>query len=126
MESVDLASQLLGTWMVTEVRSGTIPPGTAPTLVFEAKRLAGFAGCNHFGAALQVGEGGALTLGPAEVTRRACAAPQMDVEVAVLRALQRINAVAFEADGTIVFKAYGTVQLRATRAPGPDSQPRSP
>jgi heat shock protein HslJ len=118
MNADDTAARLLGTWAVTEVRSGTIPDDTVPTLMFEAGRLAGFAGCNNFGASLEVGEGGALKLGPAAITRRACPAPQMDVEVAVLRALQRINAVAFEGDGQIVLSAFGTVMLRATRAEG--------
>lgn len=118
MEAETTAARLMGTWAVTEVRSGTIPDGTVPTLVFEADRLAGFAGCNSFGATLAVEAGGELKLGPAAVTRMACAAPQMDVEAAVLRALQRVNAVAFEGDGQIVLSAFGTVMLRATRASG--------
>jgi heat shock protein HslJ len=118
MEADDIAARLMGTWAVTEVRSGTIPDGTVPTLVFEADRLAGFAGCNNFGATLQVGEGGALKLGPAAITRMACAAPQMDVEAAVLRALQRVNAVEFDGDGQIVLSAFGTVMLRASRVSG--------
>lgn len=118
MDAQNAAARLMGTWAVTEVRSGTIPDGTVPTLVFEADRLAGFAGCNNFGASLSVGDGGALKLGPAAITRMACAAPQMDVEAAVLRALQRVNAVAFEGEGQIVLSAFGTVMLRATRASG--------
>lgn len=118
MEADETAARLTGAWAVTEVRSGTIPAGTVPTLVFETGRLAGFAGCNDFGASLEIGAGGALRLGPAAITRKACPSPQMDLEVALLRALQRINAVAFEGDGQIVLTAFGTTMLRARRAAG--------
>lgn len=118
MDAEETAARLSGTWEVTEVRSGSIPEGVVPTLVFEPGRLAGFAGCNNFGATLEMGEGGALRLGPAAITRRACSSPQMDIEVAVLRTLQRINAVAFEGEGQIVLSAFGTAMLRARRAAG--------
>ncbi len=115
--AADTATLLIGTWTVTEVRSGTIPQDTLPTLVFETGRLAGFAGCNRFGATLAVGDGGALAIGPAAITRMACAAPQMEVEAAILRALQRIDAVAFDSNGQIALLAFGTVMMRAARAP---------
>ena len=112
----DLAARLAGNWTVTEVFQATIPPEVEPTLVFEAERLAGFAGCNRFGMPLGYGPGGALTLGLPAATRKSCGGPVMDLEKAILSALRRINKVAFEADDAIALSAYGLQLMRAKRA----------
>jgi heat shock protein HslJ len=116
MTSLDLATRLAGTWMITEVRNATIPAYSAPTLVFEPERLAGFAGCNNFGVPVTYGDDNGLVLGDPEFTLNICGAGEMDLEAQIFNALQRISEVAFDSENQITLSAFGTTMLKAEKA----------
>ncbi|NKB15864.1 MAG: META domain-containing protein [Sphingomonadales bacterium] len=115
MTGESAAERLAGTWTVTEVANGTIPEGITPALVFEADQLAGFAGCNNFGAPATYGADGAVKFGGARLTRKACDQTIMSFEVAMIRAIERTNSVDFDSADQITLTGFGKVMLRATR-----------
>lgn len=115
MHSEDLRTQLAGTWHVVRLRGAVIPETGVPELVFEPARLAGFAGCNRFGAPLTYGEGGSLAIGAPASERKACGDAAMKVEAQVLRAVMRINSVTFEGADRIILRAFGTEMMVAER-----------
>ena len=111
----DDAARLAGNWRVIEVQDAPIPEGAVPRLVFEPARLAGFTGCNEFGAPLTYGAEGAIRLGEAVATRRLCGPASMTLETQMLYALRVLNAVTFETEDRIALVAYGSVMMRAER-----------
>lgn len=58
-----------------------------PTLSIESGRVAGFAGCNRFGAEIQSKGGETWALGPVAATRMACEEAEMVLERDFLSAL---------------------------------------
>lgn len=111
----DDAARLAGTWRIIEVVDATIPEGAVPQLVFEPDRLAGFAGCNNFGASLRYDGDGQITLGEAVATLNICGAAVMALEAQVLNGLSIVNSVAFDGDDMVALLAYGDVMMRAER-----------
>jgi heat shock protein HslJ len=95
-----------------------VPDGVEVTAVFEADKVSGNAGCNHYFA----GVGGGpydLHIGPAGSTRMACAPPLMAVEDRYLTALRNVRQFSFlygalaltyakdEGTGTLLFVPSG-------------------
>ncbi len=106
---------LSGQWEVTELAGASLLPDSPPTLVFGPDGVSGFAGCNQFSATLSVQDGN-LVFGPMAMTKMACGEAEMAVEIAMISALERINAATLEADGTLALTGYGQPMIRATPA----------
>lgn len=104
-------------WVATEVGDRALTVEDGVTLDIGADRIAGRSGCNRFTgaatlAALTPGYG-TLTVGPVAGTRMACMGAAMEIEAAVLGALERVEAWQIEADGTLVLTGGDQVLLRA-------------
>ncbi len=118
MTAEDTSARLAGTWAVTEVADAVIPDGIAPTLVFSPDQVAGFAGCNNFGAPATYEDGGKLAFDGARITRMACEPEIMTFEAAMIRAVERVSDVAFDGADRITLTGFGVFMLRATRLTG--------
>lgn len=106
-DSIDLLAGI--PWRVEDVDGAGILDAAMITLEFDAltRRLAGSAGCNRFNAAYDLsGEG--LSIGPAAVTRMACAATLMDQEQRFLSILERITR--FDIDETGALQLFANDQ----------------
>ena len=115
MTGEELAAQLSGKWIITEVADAEIPLGAIPTLVFDTERLAGFAGCNHYDVEASYGDNGAVGFGDAELTEKVCGVAAMDLESQIVNALQLIDGVRFDAGNRIALTASGDAMIRAER-----------
>ncbi len=62
----------------------------------------GYAGCNRIFGSISKIKDGEILFGTIGSTKRMC--PNMNVELLVLKALNKIEKFYFEADGTLVFK----------------------
>lgn len=110
MSSVDLA----GEWVVTDLMDATLPEGPPVTLAFEAGEISGFSGCNRFNATVAI-DGTKVSFGPLAMTRMACGQEAMAVEIAFIRAMQRINEAQIDADGVLSLMGFGLEMMRARR-----------
>jgi heat shock protein HslJ len=106
---------LSGQWEVIELTGAALVPGQPPTISFGAGSVTGFAGCNQYSTTIGLQDGN-LVFSPLGMTRMACGEAEMAVEIAMIRAFQRINAATLEADGTLALTGYGLPMLRARRA----------
>lgn len=115
MTGEELAAQLSGKWIITEVADAEIPYGAIPTLVFDPEGLGGFAGCNRFGVEASYGENGAVEFGDAELTEKVCGVAAMNLESQIVNALQLIDGVRFDEGTRIALTASGDAMIRAER-----------
>ena len=82
--------------------SRTEPDGTAPadagiTLSIGGGRVSGKSACNRYSATIGDGESpGNIIIGPAMVTRMACADELMDIESSYLASLSRVESFSFQ------------------------------
>jgi heat shock protein HslJ len=84
-------STLAGTrWQLREIDGAAALPAPRVSLVFEAGRLGGYAGCNHYGAAWR-SAGGGLRVEAPEASARGCAGAPMRQEIAYLGVLPRVQ-----------------------------------
>jgi heat shock protein HslJ len=113
MSSNSLAD-LAGEWVVTELMDATLPDGPPVTLRFEAGAVSGFSGCNTYTATVAM-TGDKLALGSLGMTRMACGQEAMAVEIAFIRAMQRIDEAAIGADGMLSLSGFGMEMMRARR-----------
>lgn len=101
-------------WKGDERFSGESPP----TLAMADGRLAGFAGCNRFNAAVSAGGSpGEMQVSPPATTRRACAEAEMAVETRFTQLLVRATRFAFTPGGLVLSYrtedgGYGALRLR--------------
>lgn len=101
-------------WKRDERFSGESPP----TVMVADGRLAGFAGCNRFNAAVSAGGSpGELQVSPPATTRRACSEAEMAVETRFTQLLARVNRFAFTPGGLVLSYrtedgGYGALLLR--------------
>lgn len=111
-------------WQLVSVQQSSrtyIPadPLTVPSVQFttdvEAEdarmRVAGFTGCNRFFGTYVAGEDGSLELGPLGVTRMACPPKVMEVETAMLQALERAERYELRANELLVHGMGGTARF---------------
>lgn len=113
MSSTDLAD-LQGEWVVTELMDATLPDGPPVTLLFDSGQVSGFSGCNTYTTTASV-TGGKLALGSLGMTRMACGQEAMAVEIAFIRAMQRIDEARIGPDGTLSLSGFGLEMMRARR-----------
>ncbi len=106
---------LSGRWEVIELTGAALVPGQPPTIEFGAEGVTGFAGCNQYWTTISVQDGN-LVFDPLGTTKMACGEAEMAVEIAMIRAFERINAAALEPDGTLALTGYGLPMLRAKPA----------
>jgi heat shock protein HslJ len=113
MSSTDLAD-LKGEWVVTDLMDATLPEGPPVTLRFEDGQVRGFSGCNTYTATVAMAAG-KLALGALGMTRMACGQEAMAVEIAFMRAMQRIDEASIGADGMLSLSGFGLEMMRARR-----------
>ena len=79
-------------WTLIEMDGQPLPQDLdAPLIHFDAQKVRGFAGCNRFTASVQETRPGELEVGAAAAERKACPAPQMDLEQKFLAELDAVN-----------------------------------
>lgn len=79
-------------WTLLEIDGQPLPAGVEPPLIHFAKdSLRGFAGCNRFSAPVQESKPGEIDIGAAVVEKKACPAPQMELEQKFLAQLDAVN-----------------------------------
>jgi len=88
----------------------TVPMAITPTLVFEADRATGNAGCNTFSASYTV-TGNALKFGPATATQMACQEPIASVEKAYVATLAVVDTVTMKGPNLVMTQANGLAGL---------------
>lgn len=95
-----------------------LPAGDQVTLrLGKDGRVSGSAGCNRCMGAYEVGEAGALKLGPLATTRMACEPPRMETERAFLAGMGAVNRLSV-ADGRLFLHEKDT-GARWVFAPAP-------
>ena len=106
-------------WVLTHWKSDERFGGESPpTLAMADGRLAGFAGCNRFNAAVSAGASpGELQVSAPATTRRACAEAEMAVETRFTQLVARVNRFAFMPGGLVLSYrtedgGYGALLLR--------------
>jgi heat shock protein HslJ len=68
-----------------------------PTALIYYDRIAGFGGCNRYTGPLVESDPGTLQVGDLVATRKACAAPAMDLEQQFLERLGRVDRYTLQA-----------------------------
>lgn len=86
----------------------------APSLRFDAGRVAGSGGCNRFGGTYQLA-GDVLSFSPLAATRMACPAEIMTREQEFFAMLGRVRGLSFTGDGLELKDAEGQVLARFVR-----------
>jgi heat shock protein HslJ len=89
-----LAVSMLGAneWTLVEMDGQPLPRDVDPPLIhFETDRVRGFAGCNRFTASVKETKPGELDVGAAAAEKKACPAPQMELEQKFLTQLDAVN-----------------------------------
>lgn len=96
---LSLAALEGSSWLMTGMARGQpLPQDAEVTLSFEAGRISGQSACNRYSAEIRDGERpGDIIIGQAIVTRKACPAPLMEVEMHYLDALSQVTAFSFQA-----------------------------
>ncbi len=110
-----------GTWTILGYHDGAssvVSPvtGSAPAMTFADGTVSGSAGCNQFTGPYHV-DGESLSIGPASLTRMACAEPEgvMAQESALLRALESAATFTLDGDRLTIRRADGATAITATR-----------
>lgn len=112
--SDESADTLAGVWNLTEIHEATIPEGTAPTLDFRGDLLVGQSTCNVFKAqVLQSGDN--LSFGPMEPLNKVCGKAEMEAEIRLFRALQRVTRFEIDGKGDLLLYGFDVLQARAAR-----------
>jgi len=79
-------------WTLVQIDGQPVPQGVDPPLIhFEGEKLRGFAGCNRFTAPVTESKPGEIDIGAAGAEKKACPAPQMDLEQKFLTRLDAVN-----------------------------------
>jgi len=79
-------------WTLVEIDGQPLAAGTeAPLIHFENDTVRGFSGCNRFNASVKEAKPGEIEVGPAAGTKKACPAPQMELEQQFLAQLDAVN-----------------------------------
>ena len=85
-------------WTLVEIDGQPVPQGVDPPLIhFEGEKLRGFAGCNRFTASVTETKPGDVDIGAAAAEKKACPAPQMDLEQKFLTQLDAVNRYSYVA-----------------------------
>ena len=111
--SIRPAPPLAGTeWRVDAINGhATPPPPASYRMRFEARRLGGQFGCNHFGGDYRV-SGGILTTGAMMMTEMACSEPASSFEHWGMQVLQRPVQVVWHDERRVkLSNAAGSIEL---------------
>jgi heat shock protein HslJ len=85
-------------WTLVEMDGQPLPQDLDPPLVhFEGQKLRGFAGCNRFTAPVTESKPGEIDIGAAGAEKKACPAPQMELEQKFLTQLDAVNRYSYVA-----------------------------
>lgn len=118
--AVDVAQQLEGTWLVTNLRWGDAlrspVAGTDPTLTFDGDQLRLDAGCNAIATSWHL-DGNVLIVDPVRQTQKACPEPPgaADQEAALVDAIQSGATVDVGATTLSLLDGEGGIALVASR-----------
>jgi heat shock protein HslJ len=110
------SGDLEGAWVITMVENGVLVPEAKATLTFTGGEVQGFAGCNFFFTRVMPAPGG-LRFAPVSADPLVCAAPVMEMETAILRAVGTVSGYRIEGDGGLTLESGGVPVMRAVRAP---------
>ncbi|MFN0022329.1 MAG: META domain-containing protein [Parvularculaceae bacterium] len=110
------AARLIGAeWAVEDINGGGVIDNSRATLGFgEDGRIAGRASCNTYSAPYSLTRAG-LTIGPAAVTRKACAPALMDQEQKFLAALAGASAFSIDDTGALILTTPDGKRILARR-----------
>lgn len=98
---------LAGTnWTFVSIDGAPVAADRPTSLVFEADRMGGSAGCNRFGGSYAIKDG-VLTAGRMMATLMACPGPEMRQEAAFFDLMKAPVGVSFPSDGTMVLTGAG-------------------
>lgn len=85
-------------WTLVEMDGQPVPNGLDPPLIhFDGQKLRGFAGCNRFTAPVTESKPGEIDIGAAGAEKKACPAPQMELEQKFLTRLDAVNRYSYVA-----------------------------
>jgi len=85
-------------WTLVEMDGQPVPNGLDPPLIhFDGQKLRGFAGCNRFTAPVTESKPGEIDIGAAGAEKKACPAPQMELEQKFLTQLDAVNSYSYVA-----------------------------
>ena len=85
-------------WTLVEMGGQPLAKDLDPPLVhFEGQKLRGFAGCNRFTAPVTESKPGEIDIGAAGAEKKACPAPQMELEQKFLAELDAVNRYSYVA-----------------------------
>lgn len=104
-----------GNWRIIAVDGKPVPKDSGLKITFKDATISGFAGCNTFKGPYMFHGTGAqtVTVGPLRTTRKACAAPVMTLENAILRDVGTAHQINRADDGSVVFtNESGKITLR--------------
>ncbi len=83
-------------WQLVSIDGQPLPSGLKPPVIhFEVSNVRGFAGCNRFTAPVKETAPGEIDIGPAALTKMACAPDAMDLEQKFVAALDKVNRYTF-------------------------------
>jgi heat shock protein HslJ len=83
-------------WTLVEMDGQSLPKDLDPPLVhFEGQNLRGFAGCNRFTAPVTESKPGEIDIGAAGAEKKACPAPQMELEQKFLTQLDAVKSYSY-------------------------------
>lgn len=101
-----------GVWSLFEI-NGKSAPSDPPTLMIDTNlRGTGYAGCNTYSAALYPIRGMRLAMGPAAMTKKACAADRMNIEKLFLAILRTGPTWDVNGSEMTIKSQAGTMKLR--------------
>lgn len=85
-------------WTLLEIDGQPVPADVDPPLIHvESNRIRGFAGCNRFTASVAETKPGEIEIGAAAAEKKACPAPQMELEQKFLAQLDAVNRYSYVA-----------------------------
>ncbi len=87
-------------WTVVSIGDAPTVDGGRPTIAFEPGRVSGSTGCNQFNGSYTI-DGASLVFEPLATTRRACEAPLMEQESALVAALGSVTGWSIADDGRL-------------------------
>ena len=100
-------ADLTGTsWTFVSIDDVPVTADRPTSLIFDAERMSGSAGCNRFGGSYAIKDG-LLTAGPMVATLMACPDPAMAQEGVFLDMLKTPVGITFPSDGTMVLTGAG-------------------
>ncbi|RFA29417.1 hypothetical protein CAI21_10175 [Alkalilimnicola ehrlichii] len=98
-------------WTVSRIEQKDSATERAATMMFEADRLGGHTGCNHYTAPVEI-DGASLAIGMAAATKMACLGPIMEQEQQFFRALEAVDSYRVEGGELLLVDADGQERLR--------------